>query len=148
MKSFLVITGPLVLAAGLVGCGSSGGSSTGPKANPWVGNWMEGGTETTICGAVSETTDLGGVLVISAGGKSGTIQTSFSGCQLTWDVSGDSATLESGQSCALTVFGTNANVTWTAGSATLSGSTISGTLAGTPDNNCSSITQQLMLTKM
>src|SRR6185503_13591137 len=115
---------------------------------PWLGNWTEGGTETSDCGAVSETTDLGGVVVISAGTKSGTIRTSADGCVLTWDVSGDSATLESGQSCMLSVFGTNATVAWTAGSATFFGYVINGTLDGSPDNGCSAFSQKLALRKM
>jgi hypothetical protein len=151
MKRFLATTGALVLAAGLVECGSSGGKSAG-NTSTWVGSWEEGGTQTTICGTISETTDLAGVVVISAGTKSGTIQTSWqtspSACLLTWDVSGDSATLESGQSCTFLVFGSNATVGWTSGSATLSGNAITGTLKGAADNGCSSVTQQLSLTKM
>jgi hypothetical protein len=153
MKSFLVTTGALVLAAGLSDCGSSGGDG-GSKTSPWVGSWTETGTETAICGAISETTDLGGVVVISAGAKSGTIQTSWqqtsssSACLLTWDVSGDNATLESGQSCTFLVFGSNANVAWATGSATLSGTTVTGTLGGAADNGCSSVTQQFALMKM
>jgi len=150
MQSYKVITGALVLAAGLVGCGSSGGSGSGSKPNTsaWLGNWTEGGTQSVTCGAVMETTDLGGLVAINAGAKSGTIQTSWNGCLFTWDVSGDSATLQSGQSCAFSVFGTNANVTWTAGSATLSGNTITGTLDGTADNGCSSVEQTLTLMKV
>ncbi len=151
MKSVLAITGALVLAAGLLGCGSSGGGGSKPSTSAWPGSWTQGGTQTTVCGAVSETTDLGGSVVIAAGTKPGTIQTSSlpssSACLLTWDVSGASATLEAGQSCALTVFGTNATVTWTDGAATLSGYTISGALDGSPDNGCASFDQQFTLTK-
>jgi hypothetical protein len=152
MKSFLVTTGALVLAAGLVECGGSSGGDGGTKTSAWVGSWTETGTETAICGAVSETTDLGGVVVISAGTKAGTIQTSWqvasSTCLLTWDVSGDNATLEDGQSCTFLVFGSNTTVAWATGSATLSGTTVAGTLAGAADNGCSSVTQQFTLTKM
>jgi hypothetical protein len=147
MWRFLVTTGALVLAAGLGGCGSSGGGGE-PQTNPWLGSWTQGGTQSTTCGAVIETTDLSGVVVISAGTKSGTIQTSTNGCVLTWDVSGDSATLASGQSCTFLVFGTNATVSWTAGSVSLSGLTITGTAGGSADNGCSAVDQQLTLTKM
>jgi len=146
MRRFGVTTGALVLAAGLAGCG--GGSGSPPKPSPWLGNWTQGGTQSTTCGAVIETTDLGGVVVIAAGAKSGTIQTSSTVCSLTWNASGDSVTLQSGQSCTFSVFGTNATVSWTAGSATLSDLTITGTLTGAADNGCSVVEQDFTLAKM
>jgi hypothetical protein len=143
MKNFLVITGALVLAAGLGGCGSSGGSET----NAWLGNWMEGGTQSTTCGTATETTQVSQLVVISTGPKSGTIQTNSESCPLTWDVNGDKVTLESGQSCTASVDGVNVTVDWTASSGTLSGNLITGTTGGSTTNGCS-FTQQYTLTRM
>jgi hypothetical protein len=124
------------------GCGSSGGSNV----DAWLGNWMEGGTQSTTCAGVSTTTQLSMLVVFSAGPKAGTIQSSADNCALVWDVSGDKATLESGQTCTATVDGVNASVSWTASTLTLNGNTMTGTLGGS-GNNCP-FTQQATLTKM
>jgi hypothetical protein len=137
MKQILVITGALVLAGGFAGCGSSGGGG-GSDSKAWVGSWRNGGTQTTTCGAVTVMTGVADpMVVISAGSKAGTIQTASGGCTLTWDVSGDAATLESGQSCTASINGQSDTVTWTAGSATLSGTAITGTSSGSASNGCS-----------
>jgi hypothetical protein len=131
------------LAAMAVACGSSGGEDV----TSWVGNWNTTGTQSTTCGGVSGTTQISGIDVIAAGSKSGTISTVADGCTLIWDVSGSTATLESGQVCTVTVSGVNVTVNWTQSSATLSGTTITGTNTGSTNNGCSFM-QQYTLTKM
>lgn len=133
------------MAAALIfaGCGSSGGGSS---VDAWVGNWMEGGTQSTTCAGASTTTQLSMLVVFSAGTKAGTIESSADNCVLVWDVSGDQATLESGQTCTATIDGVNATVTWTASTLTLDGNTMTGTLGGS-GNDCP-FTQQATLTKM
>ena len=125
------------------GCGSSSG---GGNVDAWVGNWMEGGTQSTTCAGVSTTTQLSMLVVFSAGTKAGTIESSADSCVLVWDVSGDKATLESGQTCTASIDGVNASVTWTASTLTLDGNTMTGTLGGS-GNDCP-FTQQATLTKM
>jgi hypothetical protein len=134
------------LALVLSGCGSS--SSSGGDASDWVGNWMEGGTQSTTCGAVSGTTQLSGLVVFSTGTKAGTIQTLANDCTLVWDVSGNKATLESGQACTVSIDGANATVGWTASSLMLTGSTTMTGIAGGAATNGCSFTQEITMTKM
>ena len=64
----------LLVAAALtlVGCGSS---SSGSNVDAWLGNWMEGGTQSTTCAGVPVTTQLDNTVIITAGSKAGTIET-------------------------------------------------------------------------
>jgi hypothetical protein len=143
----MVLGGSTALAAALALAGCGGGSA-GASTSAWEGNWMEGGTQSTTCGpTVLPASQISQLLVISAGTKSGTIETDADSCSLIWDVSGDKATLESGQSCTASVDGVDATVGWTASSMTLSGTTITGTAGGAATNSCS-FNQQFTLTKM
>ena len=135
----------LVLLGAIAGCGGS--SSAGADTAPWVGNWNSSGTQSTTCAGGNATTQITGLDVISAGTKASTIVTTADNCALTWDLAGTKATLESGQTCTVSVAGANVTVTWTQSSATLSGSTITGTNTGSTNNGCSFM-QQYMLTKM
>lgn len=137
------LSAALVLA--VAGCGGS--SSTGSTVDAWVGNWMEGGTQSTTCAGASTTTQISMVTIISAGTKDGTIQTLADSCPLNWDVGGSKATLETGQACTVSIDGVNATVGWTASSMTLNGNTITGTAGGATTSGCS-FTQQFTLTKM
>jgi hypothetical protein len=130
----------------LVGCGGSSGSGSS-NVDAWLGNWMEGGTQSTTCATGTATTQLDDLVVVSAGSKAGTVQTVDDNCALIWDVSGDKATLESGQTCTVSVDGLNVTDTWTASTATLNGTTITTLTGGSTNNGCS-FTQQGTLTKM
>ena len=145
MRNFLKMALVLALSAGALGCGGGGG---GADTSAWIGNWMETGTQATTCSGVSQTTQISQLVVISAGTKSGQIETDSESCPLYWDVSGDKATLETGQSCTGSVDGVSVTVDWTASSATLSGSTATGTAGGSTDSPACSFNQQFTLTKM
>jgi hypothetical protein len=67
-------------------------------------------------------------------------------CVIQSDLVGAMAT-GGNQACTVSAAGTNVFVTWTQISATLSGSTITGTNTGTTDTGCS-FTQQYTLKKM
>ena len=134
----------LILVGAMAACGSSGNGSD-PTA--WVGNWNTVGTQSTTCSGATATTQLTGLTVIAAGTKASTIQTTADNCTLIWDLDGAKATLESGQTCTVSVAGANVTVTFTQSSATLSGTTITGTNTGSTNNDCSFM-QQYTLTKM
>jgi hypothetical protein len=136
----------LILVGALAACGSSG-SGNGSDPTAWVGNWNAVGTQSTTCNGATTPTQLTGLTVIAAGSKAGTIQTTADNCTLLWDLSGATITLESGQTCTVSVAGANVTVTWTQSSATLSGTTITGTNTGATNNGCSFM-QQYTLTKM
>jgi hypothetical protein len=131
------------LTMSVVGCGGGGGANE----SAWLGNWMEGGTQSTTCGTVSATTQISMLVVFSAGVKSGTIQTYADSCTLVWDVSGSKAILESGQACTVSVNGVNATVGWTASTLTLNGNTMTAVTGGAATNGCS-FTQQATLTRL
>jgi hypothetical protein len=107
---------------------------------------MEGGTQSTTCAGVSTTTQLSMLVVFSRGTKAGTIESSADSCVLVWDVNGDKATLESGQTCTASIDGRERSVTWTASTLTLDGNTMTGMLGGS-GNDCP-FTQQATLIKM
>lgn len=133
----------VLLAFGLAACsnGSSGGGS-----NPFVGNWACTGTQnltyTQPAGKQPVTVNESHTLAIVDNGD-GTITSTSSNdagtsCTLKSTVSGSTATLQPNQTC------TNANgvvATYTSGTATVSGSTLthsnqwtfSGTITVTPD---------------
>jgi hypothetical protein len=117
----------LVLAA--LGCGSS------QSVVGWVGSWNASVAETETCSASSgnHTTGLNGPVAIVAGSASGTIITEpANGCDLTWTVSGSSATLTSSQMCnpVPTVTPGTWTATFTTGLLTLNGNTIGVTDSG------------------
>jgi hypothetical protein len=130
------------LAVFLFGCG---GSDDAP--DPWLGNWARTGTQSTTCGLSSATTQLNGLVIVTAGPAGGTIKTSVDNCDSIWDVSGSKGTLRPNQTCTVSINGFNVTVTATQGSATLSGNIIAGTEAGSANNGCS-FNQQLTLTRM
>lgn len=136
----------MFVGAALLAITACGGGGDGID-HAWIGNWMEGGTQSTTCGVVSGTTQISGLVVISAGTKGGTLQTFSDNCTLIWDVSGSRATIETGQTCTVSVNGANATVTWTASTMTLNGNTITVLTGGSATNSCS-FTQQGTLTKM
>ncbi|HVV81628.1 MAG TPA: hypothetical protein VHE35_01070 [Kofleriaceae bacterium] len=133
-----------VLVAGLALVGACGG---GDDTDAWLGNWSAAGTQSTTCGASTTTSQVTGVVIISAGPDDGSIQTLLDNCTLLWDVSGTRATLRSGQLCTVTVAGSNVTVTWTQSTATIDGSTIMANNTGATNNGCSFM-QQATLTKM
>ena len=94
MRALVFCLAPLVLLA----CGSS--STT---AGNFVGTWVADVVEVEVCPDTgTHTTQLMGTFPIVAGSAAGTIVTqSTNGCDLTWTVSGDNATLGSGQTCSV-----------------------------------------------
>jgi hypothetical protein len=131
-----------MVTAALVGCGSS----SSVDVTPWLGSWNVSASEAESCPPNTHTTALTGVLLIVAGSASGTIVTEpTNACNLTWTVTGVSATLAGSQTC--TVFGSVGGQwtpTFTAGSLGLSGNTVAlndtGTatlaISGSPLANC------------
>jgi hypothetical protein len=138
-RLLLLLGAPLVMLWS--GCGGGGGD-----ADPWLGNWMRTGTQSTTCGLQTGTNQLTGLVVVTAG-PSGTIKTTADGCDTLWDVSGNKATLRPGQMCTVTINGFNVTVTGTQGTVTLNGNIATGTEAGSANNGCS-WNQQLTLTRM
>jgi hypothetical protein len=132
-----------VATLAFLGCGSS------VDVTPWVGSWTASVAQTETCSGSSgsHTDGLTGAIIIAAGPNSGTIITEpANGCDLTWTVSGSSATLTANVTCPTvpaSVPGTWA-ATFTTGLLTLNGSTIgvsdSGsaifTPTGDPAQNC------------
>lgn len=98
----------LGLAAAL-GCGGGGGG-TAADTSQFVGNWRwDKGTITANCGAAVQpiTQDLTGQMLTLASGSAGNqvVATINDTCQITFTVSGKTASATSGQSCKLTVGG-------------------------------------------
>ncbi|HXX32309.1 MAG TPA: hypothetical protein VEJ89_16530 [Myxococcaceae bacterium] len=102
----------------LAGC-----SSSSTDLSAWVGNWNSAAQQDENCTTGTHTTPLTGVLPIIAGPASDTIVTqSPNGCNLTWTVSGNTATLQANQTC--TVPGSTGgtwHATFTSGGLTLNG---------------------------
>lgn len=120
MRVVVLCLAPLAL----LGCGSGSADTT-----PWIGSWNASVAQTETCSASSgsHTDGLNGPIIIAAGSASGTIVTEPSnGCDLTWTVSGTSATLTSTVTCPTvpaTVSGTW-TATFTSGLLTLNGANI------------------------
>lgn len=120
MRALVFCLAPLVL----LGCGSGSANIA-----PWVGSWNAAVAQTETCAGSSgsHTDGLNGQIAIAAGSASGTIVTQpANGCDLTWTVSGSSATLTANVTCPTvpaSVPGTW-TATFTSGLLTLSGSTI------------------------
>ncbi len=117
----------MALLTVLFGCGG------GVNVQPFVGNWNSVGNQIETCNSVQHTTSLNGMLTITQGSSSGDVVTNPpNGCNITWSVNGNTATLKGSQTC--TVPG-SAGGTWTAtvtsGSLSLSGNTISYSDQGT-----------------
>jgi hypothetical protein len=111
----------------LAGCSST-------NVSDWVGNWNAGVAQTTTCAGNSpSTTQLTGVVVISAGTATDTIVTTpvSYDCALTYTVSGDGATLQSGQHCN----SGPAETDFTSGGLTLNGNAIAVGAAGNNQSN-------------
>jgi hypothetical protein len=113
------MTGLCLAVATLVGCGSSTNVST------WVGNWTAAVTEVETCTTGTNTTQLTGAVAIVSGSNDTITTQPVNLCDLTWTVSGNGATLQSGQTC--TVPGSQGgtwHATFSTGGLTLSGNTI------------------------
>jgi len=113
----------VVAAAVLLSLGLSGCSSSSADVSAFVGNWNSGAQQDETCTTGTHTTPLTGVLPIVAGTAADTIVTqSPNGCNLTWTVSGNTATLQANQTC--TVPGSTGgtwHATFTSGGLTLNG---------------------------
>jgi hypothetical protein len=132
------MTGLCAALLALAGCGSS------TDVSQWVGNWTAAVTEVETCSTGTNTTQLTGVVAIVSGATNTITTQPPNLCDLNWTVSGNGATLESGQTC--TVPGSQGgtwHATFTNGGLTLSGNTIvvgdngTGTLVNNGDSlNC------------
>jgi hypothetical protein len=112
----------LLLTVGLVACGG-GGSTDVTKA--WVGNWVSAVTQSEMC-TTATTTPLNGAFTIAQGTAANDVVTqSANGCDLTWSVVDETATLTPNQKCTVpgSVGGTW-DATFTSGSLTLDGGQI------------------------
>ncbi len=120
MRALVFCLAPLAL----LGCGSSSANTA-----PWIGSWNASVAQTETCSGSngSHTDGLNGPITIAAGTADGTIVTQpANGCDLTWTVSGSSATLTGTVTCPTvpaTVSGTW-TATFTSGLLTLNGSSI------------------------
>src|SRR5689334_4416438 len=95
----------LLVLAVLAACGGTNETpepdAHGGDTSPWLGNWMSQGTQSTTCAGGTGTSQLSGLVVISAGAREGTIRTSSGNCGLIWDLDGATAFLEEGQVCTV-----------------------------------------------
>ena len=118
----------------------------GGDPSAWLGNWTSSGTQSTTCGTATGTSQLSGLVVIADGHDPDTIKSTADSCALVWDLSGSSASLESGQVCTISVAGGDVTVAWTQSAMTIAGDTITGTTTGATNNGCSFM-QQVTLTR-
>jgi len=112
----------------LFGCGGGG-----VNVQPYIGLWTSVGNEIETCNSVPHNTSLNGLLTIAQGASPADVVTNApNGCDLTWSVSGNTASLKGSQTCA--VSGSAGGIwtaTFTSGSLTLSGNSISYSDQGT-----------------
>jgi hypothetical protein len=116
-----------ITLATLCGCG-------GTDISSWLGSWNAAVTEQETCPpAPVNTTSLTGTLAIVAGTASDSIITQPpNGCDLTWTVSGNDATLVANQTCSVPgSAGGTWNPTFTTGGLTLNGNQIAVGDSGT-----------------
>ena len=120
----------LVLAAGLVGCGSSGSGGGGDKTAPFVGTWtVVSGTQTTSCPPPVPTIppakldgDHQTIAKATAPGADLSIAI-VAGCNLDMTVDGKVATLKPDQTCTIMTMGLQVTGKIAAGTFTVDGST-------------------------
>jgi hypothetical protein len=139
----------IVAALALLACGhgSSGASSDGaPSPDPWVGTWDCTGSQTLSfqfeAGTMSSDTSYTAATMTITDDGDGTVTatlTADSGptCTRKLTVSGDTATLESGQSCTFE----GLTFTYTSGSAMLSGTSFIVTTELTLDGTVTVLTE-------
>ncbi len=132
----------ILAVAFILGCGSSGGGAGGDPAAAFAGTWtFNSGSIMPACtGATIAPVDLTGlstVLTRKDGTHVGLVSTSGIVCNVTFNVSGSTATAASGQTCTLdvgNVGGLNVGTvtvsisSWTL---SLSGDTLTSTMNGT-----------------
>jgi hypothetical protein len=130
----------ILFAVAATACGSS--DSTAEFIGTWT--YSPGATETVTCnGGNPSTESVTGSLTIAAGVSDPLAVTSGS-CTLTFDVSGDVATVTTGQSCSSTGSGTTAVTTFSTLTLTLGNPTTmltevlmgNGTLSGVETGTC------------
>jgi hypothetical protein len=143
MRKLIGILWAVPVALALVGCGGDGDS-----VDAWLGNWTVAGTQSTTCGNQSGTSQLSGLVAISAGPMGGTIRTLGGDCTTVWEVHGSTATQNTGQLCTVTVGALNATISTTGGMMTMNGKTATGMATGQTSNGACSYRQQFTLTKM
>ncbi len=105
---------------GSSGTGSSGsGTSGGPSGvHAFLGTWTVSGNATYNCNATSigTGTESGSPsssaynIAFAAGTSADLVSIDSAGCQLLWSVQGQTASMEPGQSCTITVSGGSAQV--------------------------------------
>ncbi|HUB05713.1 MAG TPA: hypothetical protein VMB50_01865 [Myxococcales bacterium] len=119
-RAIQIAVGLMLLSA----CGGGGASA-------FLGTYSNTGTDSWSGCAVPPASESGSAtLVVVAGPSSNQITTEQQGCNLNWTVSGDTATLISGQTCTGTTNGTAWTLTYASGTWALSGSTLTGTATG------------------
>ena len=119
-------------ATAALGCSGSSSNGTGSTVNPFVGTWSCTTTETdtvALLGAQPPRTIADMVVITDLG--SGTINAAIAddagtSCQLKFSTNGGTATVENGQSCT----GGTLTATFTSGTYTASGNTLTGNLQG------------------
>jgi hypothetical protein len=125
----------------LFGCGCS----SDDPSSLWVGVYDVEGNQSALCAGSSTATPLSGRVNLGFGTSSGVFQSSIDSCYLQWDANDTTATLQSGQSCSLSVEGTMTSVTFSSGKAALDGSTVTMLATGSASNGCA-VSQQATLT--
>ncbi len=92
----------VALLVATVGPGCGGSSATPADAASFLGTYTSDVTEVETCAGSQHTTSLVGTVVIAQGGNSGLIVTQPpNGCNLSWSVAGQTATIVTGQSCTV-----------------------------------------------
>ena len=113
----------------LTACGSSN------TANPalWVGSWTASGTEVQSCPSGNNTAQLTGTVNIDSFSSSEVTTMAANGCNLDWTLNGNTAALNgSTQVCTVPgSLGGTWHATFTTGTLSLSGNTISVSNSGT-----------------
>lgn len=138
----------IVAALALAACGHGGSSSGGGDAapDPFVGTWDCTGTQTLDfqfeAGTMSSDTSYTAATVTITDDGDGTVTSTLAtdageACTRKFTVSGDTATLESGQSCTFQ----GLTFTYTSGTATLSGTSYVVTTSLTLDGTVTVLTE-------
>ncbi len=127
----------MALLTVLFGCGGS------VNVQPYIGSWTSVGNQIETCNSAQHVTSLNGMLTITSGSSSGDVVTNPpNGCNLTWSVSGNTASLRGSQTCTVpSSVGGIWTATFTSGSLSLSGSTIGYSDQGTGVLNTGQTTQ-------
>ena len=102
--------GVLAVSAALGGCGGD--------LDDFLGTWSTNETQATTCNGATVNSTSTGSVAVNEGVSSDLAFVLSNGCATNWTVNGDTATVDSGQSCTVKQAGVTAVVTINTGTAT------------------------------